>query len=159
MKYEHLCTEDMVMKSAASLVATVVCLALPYALTAVSPAFALSSKECSAKYKAAKEAGTLGGKGWNDFRKAECGAVDKPTEKSAAKSDKPPIPKVTGGGGVIFPTSVAAEFAGQTPYKQRLRTCAKQFQANKATGANGKLRWIQKGGGYWSQCNARLKKP
>lgn len=147
------------MKTGATLVAAVGCLALPFALTAVAPAFALSSKECSTKYKAAKEAGTLAGKSWNDFRKAECSAADEPAEKSATKSDKPPTPKVIGGGGVIFPTSVAAEFAGQTPYKQRLRTCAKQFQANKATGANGKLRWIQKGGGYWSQCNARLKKP
>jgi hypothetical protein len=31
---------------------------------------ALSMKECSAKYKAAKESGTLAGMKWNDFRKA-----------------------------------------------------------------------------------------
>jgi hypothetical protein len=31
---------------------------------------ALSMQECSAKYKAAKEAGMK----WNDFRKAQCGA-------------------------------------------------------------------------------------
>ncbi|NKW09655.1 hypothetical protein HGG76_08590 [Ochrobactrum tritici] len=31
-------------------------------------------KECSAKYQAAKDAGTLGGMKWNDFRKAQCGA-------------------------------------------------------------------------------------
>ena len=35
---------------------------------------ALSMQECSAKYNAAKEAGTLGGMKWNDFRKAQCGA-------------------------------------------------------------------------------------
>jgi hypothetical protein len=39
-----------------------------------SSAQALSMKECSAKYKAAKEAGTLNGMKWNDFRKAQCGA-------------------------------------------------------------------------------------
>jgi hypothetical protein len=27
------------------------------------------------------------------------------------------------------------------------------YQANKATNANGGLKWMQKGGGYWSECN------
>jgi len=40
----------------------------------VSTAHALTLKECSAKYRAAQEAGTLSGMKWNDFRKAECGA-------------------------------------------------------------------------------------
>ena len=40
---------------------------------AVMPAEALTTKECSTKYQAAKEAGTLGDMKWNDFRKAECG--------------------------------------------------------------------------------------
>ncbi|TAI59868.1 hypothetical protein CWO89_43860, partial [Bradyrhizobium sp. Leo170] len=39
-----------------------------------APAEALTAQECSAKYQAAKAAGTLGGQKWNDFRKAECGA-------------------------------------------------------------------------------------
>src|SRR5262245_57723512 len=41
---------------------------------AIAPAHALTMKECSAKYNAAKEAGTLGNMKWNDFRKAQCGA-------------------------------------------------------------------------------------
>lgn len=150
------------MKGFASLVAAVGSAALSITILAAGPVSALSSKECSVKYKAAKDAGTLGGKSWNDFRKAECGADDKPAEKSASKpdtkADKPPSPKVTGAGGVVFPTTVAAKFSGETPFKQRLHTCSQQFQANKTNGGNGNLRWIQKGGGYWSQCNARLKK-
>ena len=43
------------------------------ALAATSPALALTAQECSAKYQAAKTAGTLNGQKWNDFRKAECG--------------------------------------------------------------------------------------
>ena len=39
------------------------------------PVHALTMKECSAKYQAAKAAGTLGGQNWRDFRKAECGAA------------------------------------------------------------------------------------
>src|SRR6266568_6342516 len=44
------------------------------ALAATAPAQALTTQECSAKYQAAKAAGTLGGQKWNDFRKAQCGA-------------------------------------------------------------------------------------
>src|SRR5258708_31766887 len=44
------------------------------AFAAAAPAQALSMRECSAKYKAAKDAGTLNGQKWNDFRKAQCAA-------------------------------------------------------------------------------------
>ncbi len=149
-------------KGTKRLIAGVGSFAAAFTLVAVGPASALSTKECSAKYKAAKDAGTLGGKGWNEFRKAECGSDDKPAEKSAAKSEakseaKPATPKVSSAG-VVFPTSIASKFAGETPFKQRLHTCSQQYQANKANGGNGNLRWVQKGGGYWPQCNARLKK-
>src|SRR5664280_3673765 len=43
------------------------------ALAATAPAQALTTQECSAKYQAAKTAGTLNGQKWNDFRKAQCG--------------------------------------------------------------------------------------
>ena len=69
---------------------------------------ALTLKECGVKYQAAKNAGTLNGQSWRDFRKAECGADD-------------------------------------------------QYRANKASTGNGGLRWIQKGGGYWSECDKQLK--
>jgi hypothetical protein len=42
---------------------------------AASPAMALSTSECSAKYQAAKTAGTLNGASWNDFRKAQCAST------------------------------------------------------------------------------------
>src|ERR1700688_1958832 len=44
------------------------------ALTLAAPAQALTTQECSAKYQAAKSAGTLNGQKWNDFRKAQCAA-------------------------------------------------------------------------------------
>src|SRR5262249_40467679 len=43
-------------------------------VTSGQPAPALTMKECSAKYQAAKSAGTLNGQNWRDFRKAQCGA-------------------------------------------------------------------------------------
>lgn len=120
---------------------------------------ALSAKECSAKYKAAKAAATLGGKSWNEFRKAECGGEDKAAKAtSTAASQKPPQPKIkANAAAAVYPAAVAPKFAGEKPSLARIHTCAEQFKANKASNANGGLRWIQKGGGYWSECNKRLK--
>jgi hypothetical protein len=41
--------------------------------------------------------------------------------------------------------------------KARMHTCLDQYKPNKANNANGGLKWIQKGGGYYSACNKRLK--
>src|SRR5438445_7348389 len=57
------------------------------ALTMTSQANALTAQECSAKYQAAKTAGTLGGQKWNDFRKAQCGA-----DAAAAPAAAAPAP-------------------------------------------------------------------
>ena len=57
------------------------------ALLATAPAQALTMQECSAKYKAAKDAGTLNGQKWNDFRKAECAA-----DAAAAPAAAPAAP-------------------------------------------------------------------
>src|ERR1700754_5157385 len=58
---------------------------------ATAPASALSMSECSAKYKAAKSAGTLGDQKWNDFRKAQCG-TDAATTPAAAPAAPAPAP-------------------------------------------------------------------
>ncbi|MGH6846929.1 MAG: hypothetical protein ACREC0_05685 [Methylocella sp.] len=57
----------------------------------------------------------------------------------------------------VFPTSIAPEFANEKPAKARMKTCGAQWKANKATNANGGLKWTQKGGGYMSECVKRLK--
>jgi hypothetical protein len=57
----------------------------------------------------------------------------------------------------VFPTAIAPKYSGEKPARARLKTCSDQYQANKATNANGGLKWIEKGGGYWSECNKRLK--
>src|SRR5436305_9382918 len=62
------------------------------ALVATAPAQALTTQECSAKYQAAKTAGTLGGQKWNDFRKAQCGADATPAPTAAAPA-APAAPK------------------------------------------------------------------
>jgi hypothetical protein len=58
---------------------------------------ALSMQECSAKYNAAKEAGTLAGMKWNDFRKAQCGAnaTAAPTPSTTPPAPAAQPPKAT----------------------------------------------------------------
>lgn len=123
------------------------------ALAGPGPAHALTMEACSAKYKAAQAAGTLGDTTWNDYRKASC---TDPAPAAAPVSAQPAAPPAAASG-AVFPTGVGPSFSSEKPARARLHTCAAQYKANKATNANGGLRWIQKGGGYYSQCNARLK--
>jgi hypothetical protein len=58
----------------------------------------------------------------------------------------------------VFPAKVAPKYAQEPAAKGRLHTCRDQYQANKAANANGGLRWIQKGGGYYSACLKALQK-
>ena len=159
------------------------------------PAQALTAQECSAKYQAAKAAGTLGDQKWNDFRKAHCGADAKPaaattaapkeTQKETQKEAQKEAPKETpkaapkaaatpkeapkaaeapkpaaapaAAGAAVFPTAIAPKYSSEKASKARMHTCVDQYNANKATNANGGLKWIQKGGGYYSECTKRLK--
>jgi hypothetical protein len=139
-----------------------------FAFAAASPAQALTSQECSAKYQAAKAAGTLGGQKWNDFRKAQCGADATPAPAAAAapaapkeakkeaKKEAAPAPAVPAGP-AVFPTAVNQKYSKETEGKARMHTCVDQYNANKAANANGGMKWIQKGGGYYSECVKRLK--
>jgi hypothetical protein len=57
----------------------------------------------------------------------------------------------------VFPSAISPVHAGEKPGAARRKTCLDQYNANKATNANGGLKWIQKGGGYYSECSKRLK--
>lgn len=122
----------------------------------------LTMTECSAKYQAAKTANTLKGQKWNDFRKAECGAAasddDSVPAPSEAKYTKEPAkPTTVAPKGVTFPSAISAKYASETPGKGRMHTCLDQYYALKDANALGGLKWIQKGGGFYSLCNAKLK--
>jgi hypothetical protein len=123
----------------------------------------LTMKECSAKYRAAKSAGTLQGMRWNDFRRAQCEgqaaaapapAPSEPTAKRARA--RVSEPSTVGVGNAVFPSGVSAKYANQKAGRARMHTCLDQYEANKASNGNAGLRWIQKGGGYYSECNRRL---
>jgi hypothetical protein len=132
-----------------------------FALAGAAPSFALTAQECSAKYNAAKTGGTLNGMKWNDFRKAQCGDDATPakseTAKPAAEAAKPAVKPAAAAGGAVFPKAVDAQYAKESAGKARMHTCRDQYKANKANNGNGGLKWIMKGGGYYSQCNKALK--
>lgn len=125
---------------------------------ATDPASALTMKECSAKYKLAQKDGTLKDMKWNDFRKAQCGtdATAEP-DVSLSTNEEPEKATVAAPKGVKFPTAVASKYASEKPGKARLHTCVDAYHANKDANSLGGLKWIQKGGGFYSLCNAKLK--
>jgi hypothetical protein len=135
-------------------------------------------KQCADKWQAAKAANTTGGLTYLQFSskcraemKAEPAAAapaapaapattaapakPAPAPAKPAAAAKPAAP--TDSGPAVFPTAVSPTYKSETAGKAIMHTCLDQYKANKATGGNGGLKWIQKGGGYYSQCNAKLK--
>ncbi len=156
----------------------VCCLAVLVSAAAMltTPASALTMAECSAKYKAAKDGGTLNGQKWNDFRKAQCGADATPASATTAAAPAAPAPKADAApkadtktaaappaapaapaGPAVYPSKVDPKYASESVGKGRMHTCRDQYNANKATNTNGGMKWIEKGGGYWSGCDKALK--
>ncbi len=127
-------------------------------------------KTCNDEWNAMKANNTVGDKKYADFRK-ECltrGAAKPSAEEPAtpgatatAPSAKPaPAPRGAApstAGEPVFPTAVSPKYSKETVGRARMHTCLDQYHENKATNGNGGLNWIQKGGGYYSECNKRLK--
>ena len=103
-------------------------------------ASALSMTECSAKFKAAKAAGTDAGLKWNDFRKAQCGtdaaAATTTTPPAAAPAIKPA--KVTTPA-VTAPAAPATTASGS--FMKDCSTAWKAMKANNTTPAG--MTWKQ----------------
>jgi len=123
------------------------------AAVAATSAHALTMQECSAKYKAAKEAGTLNGMKWNEFRKAQCGA------EAAAPPAPPATPPATPAAETKpAETPKAGETKPASPGRQamiaRERACGKEWREAKAAGKiEAGMKWPQ----YWHECNKRKK--
>jgi hypothetical protein len=121
---------------------------------ATLPLEAVTMQECSAAFQSARKSGNLGGMSWQDFRKAKCGP--------GAAQGAAPVPDSKPGGspylpGAVFPSAIAPKYRDETSGKARMHTCLDQYRLNKASNANGGLKWVEKGGGYYSECNRRLK--
>jgi hypothetical protein len=147
------------------------------ALAVTAPAQALTMQECSAKYQAAKTAGTLNGQKWNDFRKTQCAAdaaaapgaapaaaapaapaEPKASEAKPKKEKEAAAPAPVSVGNAVFPSAVDPKYASEKPFLARMHTCSEQWKANKAANTTGGMQWNPKGGGgFYPECNKRLK--
>jgi len=148
---------------------------------AAAPASALSLKACNDEWNAMKANNTVGDKKYADFRK-EClartaaapaaapGDATTPAAPAAPPAAKPPprtrataaAPPAAGAapsapGEAVFPPEVSSKYSSESAGRARMHTCRDQYNENRANNANGGLNWIQKGGGYYSECNKRLK--
>lgn len=134
-------------------------------------------KQCADKWKAARAGGTTGGLTYLQFS-SKCradlkassaaeapatpaAASTSPTAETPAKpaaSERPSTPAApAAASSAVLPDAVNPAYSNLKPGKARLKTCSEQYEANKATGGNAGLKWTQKGGGYYSLCNAKLK--
>ena len=87
-----------------------------------------------------------------------------PTEPKAAEAkpkketkQKEAAAPAAPAGPAVFPSKVDPKYSKETEGKARMHTCVDQYNANKASNANGGMKWIQKGGGYYSECSKKLK--
>src|ERR1700760_1659109 len=133
------------MKKLIALSAAAICAGL---MLSAAPASAQQSrmKSCNDEWNKMKEDKTVGDKKYADFRK-ECLAREAPAD--AGSKTAPPK-----SGGAVFPSSVSSKYSSESAGKARMHTCLDQYNANKSGNGNAGLHWIQKGGGYYSQCNA-----
>ena len=122
-------------------------------------------KTCGDKWRAAKETSATGGQTWTQFlakcridtTAAAAAGVNTPGKAAASATPDKPASGAVPARPAVYPSAISPKFASEKPYRARQKTCSEQFQANKAIDGNGGQRWLEKGGGYWSQCNKRLK--
>jgi hypothetical protein len=146
------------MKKLVAFCAAAVCAGLMFS---AAPASAQNRmKTCNDEWNKMKADNTVGDKKYADFRKeclartAAAPAATPPAAPAPTATAKPAAPAA---GSAVFPSSVSSKYSSESAGKARMHTCLDQYNANKAGSGNGGLHWIQKGGGYYSQCNAKLK--
>ncbi len=140
-------------------------------MTASVPAQAKTEKECTAEWKQLETAKQTAGKTRKDFI-AQCRSEAATPPSTTTTTTKPPPAKTTTKpppaktttapppvptGHVVFPSAISSKYSQESAGKARMHTCRDQYEANKATGGNGGLKWIEKGDGYYSECNKHLK--
>jgi hypothetical protein len=138
------------MKKLIAFSAVAICAGL---MLSAAPASAQQSrmKACNDEWNKMKEDKTVGDKKYADFRK-ECLA-----RTDAGDTGAKTATTTSKAGGAVFPSSVSSKYSSESAGKARMHTCLDQYNANKSGNGNAGLHWIQKGGGYYSQCNAKLK--
>src|SRR5260370_17020142 len=112
-----------------SAITSVAALAAGLLILSMPPAGALTMKECSAKYQAAKASGALGGQSWSDFRKTQCGTNAAATPAATTPAVTPAAPKAPGN--AVFPTAVSPKYTNESFATPPIHTSLDQSNPNK----------------------------
>lgn len=86
-----------------------------------------------------------------------------PPTATTPKAPAPSSPSSPASGGtnqteaLILPKGISPKYASEDLGMARMHTCVDQYIANKAINANGGMKWIERGGGYYTACNKNLK--
>jgi protein-disulfide isomerase len=143
------------MKSALLIASGVFAAALA-AAAVPAPLQAKTMKECAAQWQEMKAANQTEGMKYRDFTK-KCMSEGTPAAENPPPAKPEAAAPPAAGGNAVFPSAVSPKYSGESAGKARRHTCLDQYNANKASGGNAGLKWIQKGGGYYSECNKHLK--
>jgi hypothetical protein len=60
-------------------------------------------------------------------------------------------------GNAVFPSAVNPKYSNMSVGRAQRETCSDQYSANKENNANGGLHFVQRGGGYLTECAKRLQ--
>ncbi len=137
----------------------------------VNTADAISSKDCHEQFTTAKKAGKIKDQSFKEYKTENCksdNAAKNEVKKSYTKEIKKD--KITHNtaskeaamssvvaGDAVFPDAIDSKFAKEKEGTARMHTCLEQYKTNKTNNKNGNLKWIQKGGGYYSECMKHMK--
>ena len=83
--------------------------------------------------------------------------VQSNTADVSPRRTEPPAANLPPTGRLVLPTAISPKYSTENEGEARMHTCLDQYIANKLTNGNGGMKWIDKGGGYYSECNKKLK--
>ena len=88
---------------------------------------------------------------------AKPAAVEEEPDATKPPAKEPPKATMKAPAGVSFPSAVSPKYSTETAGKARFHTCVDAYNDNKAKNSLNGVKWIEKGGGYYSLCNTKLK--
>jgi hypothetical protein len=113
-------------------------------------------KICGDQWKAAKAAGTTGGKTWPEFL-SQCRTDQKgaaaPAAAAPAAAAPAPAPVAPAPTAAAPQPAAPAATGGRAAHNARMRECGAEWKQAKANNQTNGLKWPQ----YWHECNVRLK--
>ena len=84
-------------------------------------------------------------------------AVTPPKATAPTSATSPSVAPAPTVAPLVLPKAISPKYASEPPGQARMHTCVDQYTANKTTNSNGGMKWIERGGGYYSACSRLLR--